>query len=242
MSGSGRLPQARRRATRPGAFRRGSPWNPTSRKRRHRRRRPRPPHPRGPTTGGRRSRTSRCSTCGCAICGITIEASVLAQRIADLHAELEASADRLPSALLAVGRVVHARRRRRHRHPVLSGAPAPREARREPDARSRGRRPRLVHEDPAPRGRTRDRQRVPPAAPAQAAEAVRPVVDAVSGVLHAEAVLQELRPAPRLVVRAEPSRRGLRRDVRGVAEARLALARALSTTGRRSRSSNTWTS
>ena len=43
---------------------------------------------------------------------------------------------------------------------------------------------------------------------------------AVSGVLHAEAVQQELRAPSRPVVRAEPSRRGLRGDVRGVADAR----------------------
>ena len=36
---------------------------------------------------------------------------------------------RLPAALLAVGRVVHARRRARDRDPVLPGAPAPRAAR-----------------------------------------------------------------------------------------------------------------
>ncbi len=49
----------------------------------------------------------------------------------------------------------------------------------------------------------------------------------VPGVLHAQTVQQELRPAPRFLVRAEPSRRGLRRDVRGVAQPALAVARAL---------------
>ena len=43
------------------------------------------------------------------------------------------------------------------------------------------------------------------------------------------------------VVRAEPSRRGLRRDVRGVADARVELAARAMRAGRRSRSSNTWT-
>ena len=42
-----------------------------------------------------------------------------------------------------------------------------------------------------------------------------------------QAVQQELRPAPRSVVRAEPSRRGLRRDLRGVADAGVELASAL---------------
>ena len=66
-------------------------------------------------------------------------------------------------------------------------------------------------------------------------------VGAVSGVLHAEAVQQELRAAPRLVVRAEPSRRGLRRDVRGVADAEQRVAAALRRLAGAARSSNTWT-
>ncbi len=80
--------------------------------------------------------------------------------------------------------------------------------------------------------------RLPPAAP----RAVRQVVGSLSGVLHAEAVQQELRPAPRSLVRAEPSRRGLRRDLRAVADAAVELAAALRRAGRRSRSSSTWTS
>ncbi len=61
--------------------------------------------------------------------GLTIEASALARRIADLHAELDARQHRVPPALLALRRVVHAGRRRRHRDPVLSRPPAPRGAR-----------------------------------------------------------------------------------------------------------------
>ena len=57
--------------------------------------------------------------------------------------------------------------------------------------------------------------------------------EAVPGVLHAEAVQQELRAAPRRVVRAESPRRGLRRDLRGLADAAVALARSATTTGRR---------
>ena len=45
--------------------------------------------------------------------------------------------------------------------------------------------------------------------------------------LRPEAVQQELRPASRQLVRAEPSRRGLRRDVRRLAEPGVGLARAL---------------
>ena len=51
--------------------------------------------------------------------------------------------------------------------------------------------------------------------------------EAVSGVLHAEAVQQELRAAPRRLVRAEPPRRGLRRDVRRLADADERVAAAL---------------
>ena len=52
-------------------------------------------------------------------------------------------------------------------------------------------------------------------------------VEALPGVLHAEAVQQELRAAPRRLVRAEPPRRGLRRDVRRLADAEQRVAAAL---------------
>ena len=87
--------------------------------------------------------------------------------------------------------------------------------------------PEWCMQDPAPRGRPRHRQRLQAAAAAAASADLRPVLHAVSGVLHAEAVQQELRAAPRQLVRAEPSRRGLRRDVRGVAEPGFRLAHAL---------------
>ena len=63
----------------------------------------------------------------------------------------------------------------------------------------------------------------------------------VSGVLHAEAVQQELRPASRSLVRAEPSRRRLRRDVRRLARSGSRTGRATTPAGRRAGSSNTWT-
>ncbi len=50
---------------------------------------------------------------------------------------------------------------------------------------------------------------------------------AVSGVLRAASLQQELRAASRSVVRAEPSRRGLRGNVRGVADAGIELEDAL---------------
>ena len=60
------------------------------------------------------------------------------------NAELARARPRLPPALLAVGRVVHARRRAGHRDPVLPRAPAAREARARADAGSRRRRSRIV--------------------------------------------------------------------------------------------------
>ena len=62
---------------------------------------------------------------------------------------------------------------------------------------------------------------------ADAAAAVRHAGHAVSRVLHAEAVQQELRPAPRPLVRAEPSRRGLRRDLRRLARPAIDVGGAL---------------
>ena len=77
----------------------------------------------------------------------------------------------VPAALLAVRRVVHARRRPGRRHPVLPRASAAREAGARADARSRRRRSRVVPAHPAARSRPRHRQRLsaPPAADAAAA-------------------------------------------------------------------------
>ena len=52
---------------------------------------------------------------------------------------------------------------------------------------------------------------------------------------------KSLRAASRPLVRAEPSGRGLRGNVRGVADAGIELERRAMRAGRRSRSSNTWT-
>ena len=72
-----------------------------------------------------------------------------------------------------------------------------------------------------------DRQRLQAAAAAPPAAALRAVLHGVSQLLHAEAVQQELRAASRQLVRAEPSGRRLRRDLRGVAEPRVGLAHPL---------------
>ncbi len=92
--------------------------------------------------------------------GLTIEGTDLDQRIAQLTAELDARGPELPPPLLVVGRMVHAGRRPRHRHPLLPGASAPREARARADAGSRRRRSGIMLAHSASRGRARDRQRL----------------------------------------------------------------------------------
>ena len=87
--------------------------------------------------------------------------------------------------------------------------------------------PEVVHADPAARGGARHRQRLRAAAPADAATAVRHPGHRVSRVLHAETVQQELRPASRSLVRAEPSRRRFRRNVRRLARPELHVGDAL---------------
>src|SRR6059058_3461353 len=123
--------------------------------------------------------------------------------------------------------MVHARRRPWRRDPVLSRASAPRASGARADARGRRGRSRLVPQDSASRGRPRNRQRVPAAATPDEAAAVRQPRDRVSGVLHAEAVQQKLRPPSRSLVRAKPSGRGLRRNVRRVARSRVDVGDAL---------------
>ena len=137
------------------------------------------------------------------------------------------------SPLLAVGRVVHARRHSRGGHPVLPGAPAPREARARADARSGRGRSRVVHAHSPARGGPRHRQRVRAPPQEAAARDLWQPEPGVPRVLCTEAVQQELRPAPRCVVRAESPGRGLRGNLRGVAHAELATGRSDITTGRR---------
>ncbi len=159
--------------------------------------------------------------------GVTIEGSPLEARIAELQAELDARGLDLSAAFLVIGRMVLPRWGPGRGDPLLSGPPPAGATRANPDARSRGRNAGVVHEDPPARGRTRDRQRLQAAAAPPASADLRPVVHAVPGVLHAEAVQQELRPASGQLVRAEPSRRRLRRDVCRLAQSPLRLAESL---------------
>ena len=133
----------------------------------------------------------------------------------------------LPAALLALGRVVHAGRRGGRSHPVLPGPPAPIPSRAGPDAGGGGWDAGMVHEDSASRGGPCHRPRVPARPAADASAPVRQAVHAISRAVHAQAIQQELRPAPRLLVRPEPPGRGLRRDLRRLADAQRHVAAAV---------------
>src|SRR6188472_2963801 len=99
--------------------------------------------------------------------------------------------------------MVHTGRRHGNRDPVLPGAPAPGETRGGADARSRRWRIRVVHAHPSPRGGARHRQRIPASTPRATPRDLRLTRGTLSRVLYAEAVQQEFRAAPRLVVRTE---------------------------------------
>ena len=115
----------------------------------------------------------------------------------------------------------------RHRAPLLSRPSPPDEAREEDDVRRRGRNLARVHGHPPSRGRPCAAARLPTAAPPALAAAVRPVVEALSALLPAQPGKPALRPASPSLVRAEPSGRGLCRDLCGVAAAALELADAI---------------
>ena len=114
-----------------------------------------------------------------------------------------------------------------HRHPVLSGASAPDAARAQDDHRRRGRHARRMHAHPAPRGRPRDAALLCAAPAPPLAAPVRPFIDPLSELLSARSGEPEFRPASPALVRAKPSGRGFRRDLRGLADAALELAQAL---------------
>src|SRR6188768_3135537 len=128
--------------------------------------------------------------------------------------------------------MVQPRLRAGHCDSVLSGASTVDAARAIADA-GRGRwHTGLVPADPAPRSRARVRQRVRAAQAPTPRSAVRIALNALSGVLPATALLEEFRAASGFLVRAKPSRRGLRGNIRGVAHARQRLAHALPGLGR----------
>ena len=132
-----------------------------------------------------------------------------------------------PPACLDIERVVQPRRHARHCDPLLSRASPPDAARAEDDHRRRRRhRSRSACAFSATRPATWC-SILSVAAPAPLAGAVRPVVDPLSALLSAKSSQPALRLAPSALVRAKPSGRGFRRDLRGVAHAAFELAHAL---------------
>ena len=132
--------------------------------------------------------------------------------------------DRIPSARVAVGRMVFSRRRARHRGAFLPRASAARASRATHDAQRRRRQRRKRDAHPAARSGTRHRHRVS-TAPSQAlARSVRSGVAAVSGYLQGAARQPPLCAAPGRVVRAVASLRGFRGDLRRVAQAEFLVA------------------
>ena len=119
--------------------------------------------------------------------GLQIEGSWLEARVASLREELHARGLTFRAALLALERMVHARRRARDRHPVLPGASPAHAARERADARSRRRHAGVVHADSAARGGPRLRQRVRPAQAATPGARLRIALDAVPRFLSSEA-------------------------------------------------------
>src|SRR6185437_13028403 len=84
-----------------------------------------------------------------------------------------------------------------------------------------------VHGHSPPRGRPCRTARLPAAASPALAATVRSVLETLSAVLPAQSGQSPLCPASSALVRAEPSGRGFRRDLRGVAAAAFELADAL---------------
>src|SRR3954470_22483283 len=81
-----------------------------------------------------------------------------------------------------------------------------------------------MHGHPPSRSGPRHTARLPVAAPPALAATVRPVVETLSALLPAQSGQPALCPASAALVRAEPSGRGFRRDLCGVAAAPFELA------------------
>src|SRR5580692_9862209 len=84
-----------------------------------------------------------------------------------------------------------------------------------------------MHGHPPPRGRPCHPARLSAAAPPALAAAVRSVLKTLPALLPAQSGQPALRPASSALVRAEPSGRGFRRNLRGVAAAAVELADTL---------------
>src|SRR6185369_7912373 len=94
-------------------------------------------------------------------------------------------------------------------------------------ARGRRRQSRLVYEAPAPRSRTRAYVCLWPQSQAQLAARVRASVRDLRRDVSVSPVQQELRTPSRLLLRAVPSGRRFRRDLRSLADAGTGLAQQI---------------
>src|SRR5882757_9930892 len=112
----------------------------------------------------------------------------------------------------------------RHCHSILSRPSPPDETREENDARGRGRHLVRMHgHSPARDGPCRA-ARLPAATPPALAAVVRPVFETLPALLPAQSGQPAFCPASSSLVRAEPSGRGFRRNLRGVVTPTVELA------------------
>src|SRR6202035_1054494 len=113
------------------------------------------------------------------------------------------------------------------RLPFLSGPPAADAAGEEKNHRRRGGHVVGVHEHSPSRSRARCSALLSAPAQSPLAAAVRSIIETLSEILPPEPCQPAFRPAPAALVCAEPSGRGLRRNICGLAATALKLAHAL---------------
>src|SRR5256714_12385437 len=123
-----------------------------------------------------------------------------------------------------IERMVQPGRCARHCDSLLSCPSPPDETREEIDARGRGRHVVRVHGHSPSRGGPCHAARLPAATPPTLAAVVRPVFETLPALLPAQSGQPVLCPASSSLVRAEPSGRGFRRNLRGMVAAAVELA------------------
>src|SRR5882757_7397168 len=126
-----------------------------------------------------------------------------------------------------IERMVQSGRCARHCDSLLSRPSPPDETREENDARGRGRHLVRVHGHSSSRGRPCRAARLPVATTPALATVVRRVIEALPALLPAQSGEPALCPTSSALVRAEPSGRGFRRNLCGLAAAAVELAEAL---------------
>src|SRR5258708_1198571 len=136
--------------------------------------------------------------------------------------------NQVSTSLLAGARMVLARWDTRHRHSVLSRAPAIDEDREALHAGSGGRQPKLADANTAPRGGARHRFGLSTEAPESLAGRIRTGLAAVSGHLPPAAGQPPLRAAPGPAGPPSPSHPRLPPDVCGPAQTPFRLAPRIS--------------